>query len=252
MQLVTMQLEQVLKPQRPKPAGNSDLARSGQRKPRKRRRWVTLLDGQKMEISEISVGVTCCVLLTQRQRHLFDENPRLDRQELAQLINRLASRLGTDHVVYPTIRRQAQPEHAFQFHPLIHPGKRRGRANGQPARQSHVLSRPIHLYAPPILLEATPVAPSASLATRSRTIKPPNQITFKSDAEGQPSNVTNHSSAANRQRIVHSWGPERIETGWWRGPTTRRDYWRVETCSHQHFWIFRDLKNGRWFMHGAF
>ena len=252
MQLVAMQLEQVLKPQGPSRSENPALPRSSQPKRRKRRRWVTLLDGQKMEICEISVGVTCCVLLTQRQRHLFDENPRLNHQELAQLINRLASRLGTDHVVYPTLRRQAQPEHAFHFHPLIHPGKRRGRTSRYLNRQAHVLSRPTHLYSPPLLLEATPAAPPSSLAARSRTLKPPSHITFVSNAEGQPSTVAPHPSSAIRQRIVQSWGPERIETGWWRGPTTRRDYWRVETCSHQHFWIFRDLKNGCWFMHGAF
>ncbi len=52
--------------------------------------------------------------------------------------------------------------------------------------------------------------------------------------------------------IARTWGPERIETGWWRGPTVRRDYYRVATQSGHWFWIFRDLNSGRWFLQGMF
>jgi protein ImuB len=80
-------------------------------------------------------------------------------------------------------------------------------------------------------------------------------------------------------RIARSWGPERIETGWWRTgggwglgargsggrtlarpspqppvPTlsARRDYYRVETTSGRRFWLFRGLADARWFFHGEF
>jgi hypothetical protein len=75
---------------------------------------------------------------------------------------------------------------------------------------------------------------------------------YKGVARTNPDCPSLPSSSPTQYRIVHHWGPERIETGWWRGPMTRRDYWRVETGSHQQFWIFRDLKNGDWFLHGAF
>ena len=39
--------------------------------------------------------------------------------------------------------------------------------------------------------------------------------------------------------IIRSWGPERIETGWWRGPCVRRDYYRVELDDGQWWWIFQ-------------
>ncbi|MDG2185974.1 MAG: DNA polymerase Y family protein [Mariniblastus sp.] len=264
MQLVRMQLEQALQPQSDHKQKKPLLNSHGKPKRRKRRHVVKLLDGQKMEISEISVGVTSCALLTHQQRQLFDENPRQDRRELAQLINRLASRLGTDQVVYPTIRHQAQPEHAFQFQPLIQPGKRHKRARGKPGGQSHVMSRPLQLYEPPI-----PLKPESSSATMScSVISPPTQMTARNDPESHSPSTSGHrykgvartnpdcpslpSSSPTQYRIVHHWGPERIETGWWRGPMTRRDYWRVETGSHQQFWIFRDLKNGDWFLHGAF
>jgi protein ImuB len=48
------------------------------------------------------------------------------------------------------------------------------------------------------------------------------------------------------------WGPERIETGWWEGPTVRRDYYRAETDSGNLWWIYRDLRTGEWFLHGRF
>jgi hypothetical protein len=52
--------------------------------------------------------------------------------------------------------------------------------------------------------------------------------------------------------IENSWGPERIETGWWRGPHVERDYYRVETATGQRFWLFRHNDTGKWFLHGAF
>jgi protein ImuB len=55
-----------------------------------------------------------------------------------------------------------------------------------------------------------------------------------------------------REQIVHHTGPERIETLWWRGPTIRRDYYRIALESGEHLWIFRRLHDTNWFLHGAF
>ncbi len=54
------------------------------------------------------------------------------------------------------------------------------------------------------------------------------------------------------ERVVRAWGPERIETGWWRGRCSRRDYYRVETARGSRFWLFRRHIDGRWFLHGEF
>jgi len=56
----------------------------------------------------------------------------------------------------------------------------------------------------------------------------------------------------NCWKIGQWWGPERIETGWWRGPTVCRNYWRVETDTGQHFWIYQDLRSEQWYLHGEF
>jgi protein ImuB len=52
--------------------------------------------------------------------------------------------------------------------------------------------------------------------------------------------------------VERSWGPERLETGWWRGPHIRRDYYRVETTLGRGFWLFRARETETWFLHGVF
>jgi protein ImuB len=52
--------------------------------------------------------------------------------------------------------------------------------------------------------------------------------------------------------VAHAWGPERIETGWWRGRDVHRDYYRVESTAGRRFWLFRAIGDESWFLHGTF
>lgn len=58
--------------------------------------------------------------------------------------------------------------------------------------------------------------------------------------------------------VLRHWGPEKIETGWWKGPTIRRDYYRIETDRGCWWWIFRNITGTksrptyRWMLHGRF
>ena len=54
------------------------------------------------------------------------------------------------------------------------------------------------------------------------------------------------------QLVREASGPERIETGWWRARAVARDYYRIETTAGRRFWVFRRLRDGRWFLHGIF
>jgi protein ImuB len=54
------------------------------------------------------------------------------------------------------------------------------------------------------------------------------------------------------QAVAESRGPERIETGWWRGPHLQRDYYRIVTDQGCRAWIYRDRTTGTWFLHGWF
>jgi protein ImuB len=51
-------------------------------------------------------------------------------------------------------------------------------------------------------------------------------------------------------------GPERIETGWWDGGDIQRDYYIARPASEERngmrFWIFRDCRESRWYLHGFF
>jgi protein ImuB len=48
-------------------------------------------------------------------------------------------------------------------------------------------------------------------------------------------------------------GPERIESGWWDGGDTRRDYFVAVDSLGRWLWIFRDPRPpGGWFLHGWF
>ena len=174
-------------------------------------------------VEEVTVAATRCVLLAGHQRQLFDENPRLDQQSLAHLVNRLAIRLGTESVVRPALVSGAQPEYAFRYQPLVGgPPLRRKSASRQ---TDNVMARPLRLLQPaqPLSAVAVESAPPALLV-----------------------------SSRWRLKVTRHWGPERIETGWWRGPTVRRDYWRVAANDGQQLWIYRDLETGNWFLQGTF
>ena len=225
MQLMELQLESVLQPHlrrkrfiKKKPSD---------KKPVRTRTVTNIL------IQEIAVRVTSCVLLVHRQRELFDESPRLDKQELAHLINHLTSRLGQESIVYPTLQAGAQPEFSFRYKPLVDPKRMRSRKRANVKTLSHRLARPLRL-----LEEAV------EISNGMPEVGGRNAETGMRSAEFRYQN--------SRHRISRSWGPERIETAWWNGPTVRRDYWRIETEAGKHFWIYFDLRRRRWFLQGEF
>ncbi|MEE4279448.1 MAG: DNA polymerase Y family protein [Halieaceae bacterium] len=49
------------------------------------------------------------------------------------------------------------------------------------------------------------------------------------------------------------YGPERIEDGWWQGDGgTSRDYFVARNDQGQRFWVYRERRLQRWFLHGFF
>ena len=47
-------------------------------------------------------------------------------------------------------------------------------------------------------------------------------------------------------------GPERIESGWWDNHEYCRDYYTATSPQDGRLWIFRDLKQNQWYLHGLF
>ncbi len=99
--------------------------------------------------------------------------------------------------------------------------------------------------------ESTAVADSLLLHSRPWRLErtPQPMEVLASFPEGPPQRVW---LSSGEERIREWWGPERIETGWWQQTDVVRDYFRIETASGANYWIFRERKTGRWFLHGRF
>jgi protein ImuB len=236
------------------------------------------------EVEGICVQVTAVAALVPRQGELFAESPRQHARELAMLVDRLGSYLGPECVVRPRLQAAAQPERAFRYVPAAGDkarekewgsksrNRRRGKGRtrpkfsvfsfqfsagegvgeaavqrttddgqrtkstasqnepasveGSPRAVASALSRPLQLCSPPLLLEVVCVAPDG----------PPAVLRL----------------GGRRRKVIRHWGPERIETAWWRGRSVRRDYYRVEDDTGHRCWVFRRLRDGKWFLHGQF
>lgn len=189
---------------------------------------VTLVD----EVNRVETRVAIVGQLGERQGELFADGWPSDPQQLAVLVNRLSSRLGYERVMRAELRASAVPERAVRWVPMTERRDKGARRMGdkETSRRKHSpclpSPRPLLLYPQPHAVEVVCVAPDG----------PPQFVWLE----------------AGRERIVHYAGPERIETLWWRGPSVRRDYYRIAIESGSHLWVFRRLTDGRWFLHGVF
>ena len=174
-------------------------------------------------ITAVSVEATTTAPLEVRQRELFADSYSQIRSQLTVLANRLGSRLGEKRIMRVRLRAEAQPERASRYLPLT--GREKWSSAGKVDLPASA-ARPLKLFSPPLQLNVIAVAPDG----------PPVQFRYES----------------RQHHIVRNWGPERIETGWWRGRSVRRDYYRVETRSGLRFWLYRQLDDGQWFLQGAF
>jgi len=198
-------------------------------------------------VTAVALDATLTGPLDHHQEELFADHPtRGSLRLLALLVDRLTGRLGRHSVLRPRLRPEAQPELAYQYDPLVwgaKPGERRQkplaaesrghRKNSRPPKAPGAVSRNEDLPPRPLRLFGQPVALAAISAV----------------PEGPPFSFRWHGC---EHRITRSWGPERIETGWWRGRSIARDYYRVELATGHRFWLFRNLDDGRWFLHGKF
>lgn len=55
-----------------------------------------------------------------------------------------------------------------------------------------------------------------------------------------------------RGRLQLCSAAERIEQGWWQGDDVRRDYYMAKTPQGSLVWIYQELRQRQWFLHGIF
>lgn len=184
---------------------------------------------ESVRLLEPIVGAKLSVLeeapLPQQQQVLFAElSPPTESPAWTMLVERLAGRLGAEQVTAVRPHSDHDPTRAWKAAPWPRSNSRRRTASAKPIPP--LPPRPTRLFPQPRAIRVLALAP-----------------------EGHPQRFHDRDWES---RVVRSWGPERIETGWWRGPSLRRDYFRVETDAGTHAWLFRDLRTRRWFLHGWF
>jgi protein ImuB len=165
--------------------------------------------------------------LREVEHNWFDSDSEVESdapRELAVLVDRLGSRLGEDAVLRVEVLPDAQPEYVVRLVPWTRAQPARIDDYVLPPEQSR--SRPGRLLVVPRAIEVISIVPDG----------PPIRVTWRQ----------------RDHRVVRYWGPERIATGWWRARDVQRDYYRTEWEDGTHAWIFRDMRDGRWFLHGFF
>lgn len=196
----------------------------------------------------LSLQATLVAPMLWRQADLFDSGATESRQQIARFVDTLSSRLGRQQVVSVGTRRESQPELAFSAQPMT--GRQRNGQEGdslkklssrlarkriEPSRDDP-LRRPTHLLTPPspieVVMPADQTAPGHTLPSAMA-----------------PDKFKVHGSW---HQVVTARGPERLESGWWRGPSARRDYYRIASQEGSWWWIYRDLNHGTWYLHGLF
>lgn len=201
------------------------------------------------------------------QPDLFAARAPRAREDLWAVVDRLAARLGSENVVQAELVEDYQPERACRLVPLVHGGRGAEADETAWGRRAAAKRRGGNGAALPAGSGATtPARPPARIATCfERTADPegapqgPRPL-FLLPAPQPLEAVALLPDAGvirfrwrGRDHVV-GWcsGPERVETGWWRGDDVRRDYFCAETERGQRFWLFRDLNSGQWYLHGIY
>ncbi len=182
--------------------------------------------------------------------HLSAHSP-----ELAELIDRLANRLGPDNVFQLAPAERALPEDRSVATPAL---------DGAPPDWS---AWPATTYPPPLRLLSSPSAVEAVEEDKGATGPSPPLRGRSTDAAFETLSADSENVALpadesapparfhwRRQpvELAAATGPERVVGPWWAGDARWRDYWRAEDRDGRRLWLFRDLATGRWHVHGLF
>jgi len=177
--------------------------------------------------------------LRHRQGDLFE--PAAGEEEaLGELVDRLRAALGGEAVLFAEPVDDHQPERAWK--PASEPraakpraGERRTSEPRASARADSPVESPLQFMLPPRPMHLFD-RPRETAVVALTPDGPPLRFRW----EGR------------EHQVARFAGPERIETGWWRGSQVRRDYYRVTTRTGGRFWLFRRCNTSEWFVHGVY
>ena len=172
------------------------------------------------------------------------QTERSDETSWLRLLERLQARLGAEAVQSLVPLDEHRPERATALQPWQADAHRR-----KPHRASRGLEREGSRHLAPT---ASPAVPGSCHTSSARMTRPgwllasPQALV---ERQGAPT--------LGGRALQVLCGPERIEGGWWDGPSVTRDYFIARTVDGALVWIFRTrLPAGSdspaWFLHGRF
>jgi len=156
------------------------------------------------------------------QEKMWSDSGGLEDMRLSELIDRLASRVGTTSIHRYLPDEHYWPERSIKQATTLHEKPTTTWRSDKP--------RPLQLLKRPEPIEVTAPIPDY----------PPMLFRYRGKIH----------------KIVKADGPERIEQEWWIQQGQHRDYYRVEDDEGQRYWLFRlghyHDKVFRWYVHGYF
>ena len=194
--------------------------------------------GFGFDLIRLSASRTEIVVPQQRD---LDANVH-DNDKLADLIDRIAARIGGRRVIVHLPQDSHIPERAAMAAPAQHYLAAATQANWPARTATEPPLRPLRLFERP----------------------EPIRVPFATVPDGPPHHFTWRRAT---HAVVRVEGPERIAMEWWKqdGEVLTRDYFRVEDEAGLRFWIYRDGLYGselvnedgkpapaNWFVHGLF
>ncbi len=205
--------------------------------------WARLLETRGLDRLDLGFGIDAMRLVAPHVEPLVaiqvdHGTSEATGEPLANLVDRLAARLGGDAIRVARPRARWLPERAEHWlpaqdappPPVLLPG-----LTADPA----AAPRPLLLLDPPEPVEATAMVPDGA----------PVQFRWRRVV----------------RRVARAEGPERLAPEWWRetgrrAPRRTRDYYRVEADDGARYWLFREGLYGwedaarapTWWLHGLF
>jgi protein ImuB len=161
--------------------------------------------------------------VSDKQSELWSTKSGAESEEVAELLDRVAGRIGTPH-----INRYLPGEH---YWPERTPEPNKDLKKKPESDWRTDKPRPIQILDYPEPIEAMALTPDY----------PPKLFIWKGE----------------QHIIVGADGPERIEREWWLEPGEHRDYYIAEDEAGRRYWLFRSghynaENNQHWYLHGFF
>lgn len=174
-------------------------------------------------VKTIRVQIVENAPLEVRQRKLFDDELRQNSHELALLVNRLSSQVGSNRVLRIEKQASHDPRRRFRHLPATE-------FEAKPYRLTTQQTKRLRRF--PLAFDGEQSQP---IQVKTLSDNTPAAILWK-----------------GWQKVVHAWGPERVETGWWRGRGFRHDAFWVELTDGSRLWLNFDRGSQQWRLAGEF